>query len=128
MNERKDWAALLGRILLALTFVTSGFGKLMGFAGTAGTIAGKGVQLPEVAATLTILIELGGGLAMALVTLVTWWPTNAFMPFVIQHLVGPGSDSATVAGHRPRSPAAGDATDTRRTPRPHTHSGRRRVR
>jgi MFS family permease len=40
-----------------------------------------------------------GGLAMALVTLVTWWPTNAFLPFVVQHLVGPGSDAATVAGH-----------------------------
>jgi MFS family permease len=40
-----------------------------------------------------------GGLAMALVTLVTWWPTNAFLPFVIQHLVGPGSDAATVAGN-----------------------------
>src|SRR5262249_4868016 len=40
-----------------------------------------------------------GGLAMALVTLVTWWPTNAFLPFVVQHLAGPGSDAAAVAGH-----------------------------
>src|SRR5262249_2887469 len=27
-----------------------------------------------------------GGLAMSLVTLVTWWATNAFLPFVIGHL------------------------------------------
>jgi len=73
MNERKDWAALLGRILLALTFVTSGFGKLMAFAGTVGTIAGKGVPLPEVAAALTILIELGGGLAIIAGWKTRWW-------------------------------------------------------
>jgi MFS family permease len=40
-----------------------------------------------------------GGLAMSLVTLVTWWATNAFMPFVVRHLSGPGADPATVAGN-----------------------------
>ena len=30
-----------------------------------------------------------GGLAMCLVTLVTWWGTNAFLPFVADHLAGP---------------------------------------
>jgi MFS family permease len=39
-----------------------------------------------------------GGLAMSLVTLVTWWATNAFLPFVVKHLAGPGADTATVAG------------------------------
>ena len=31
MNGQKDWAALLGRILLAGIFVISGFGKITGF-------------------------------------------------------------------------------------------------
>ena len=39
-----------------------------------------------------------GGLAMCLVTLVTWWATNAFLPFVVAHLAGPEADAATVAG------------------------------
>jgi putative oxidoreductase len=39
MNGQKDWAALLGRILLAGIFVISGFGKITGFEGTAGEIA-----------------------------------------------------------------------------------------
>ena len=40
-----------------------------------------------------------GGLALCLVTLVTWWATNAFLPFIVAHLAGPGADAATVAGH-----------------------------
>ena len=35
---------------------------------------------------------------MSVVTLVTWWGTNAFLPFVVKHLAGPGADAATVAG------------------------------
>jgi MFS family permease len=40
-----------------------------------------------------------GGLAMSLVTLVTWWATNAFLPFVVRHLSGPGASPAAVAGN-----------------------------
>jgi putative oxidoreductase len=57
-------AALVGRILLAIIFITSGFGKITGYDGTAAYMATKlpmvGVLLP-----LTILTELGGGLALA---------------------------------------------------------------
>src|SRR5438445_3157289 len=62
MNPGRDAAALVGRILLALIFVVSGFGKIGGFAGTAGYIASKGLPIPEVLAVLTIALELGGGL------------------------------------------------------------------
>ena len=41
-----------------------------------------------------------GGLAMCLVTLVTWWATNAFLPFVAEHLAGPGADHDVVAWYR----------------------------
>jgi putative oxidoreductase len=59
-------AALVGRILLALIFITSGFEKLMGFSGTVGYIASKGLPLPQVGAALAVLVELGGGLMLAI--------------------------------------------------------------
>jgi MFS family permease len=40
-----------------------------------------------------------GGLAMCLVTLVTWWGTNAFLPFVMGSLAGPDASPATRAGY-----------------------------
>src|SRR6266576_1764469 len=57
-------AALVGRILLALIFVTSGFSKITGFENTVGYIASKQLPLPQVGAILAILAELGGGLLL----------------------------------------------------------------
>jgi putative oxidoreductase len=65
MNPNRDLAALVGRILLATLFVVSGIGKIAGFAGTAGYIASKGLPLAEVLAVATIVVEVGGGLALA---------------------------------------------------------------
>lgn len=59
-------AALVGRILLAAIFITSGFGKITGFEGTVGYIASKGLPLPQVGAIVAILVELGGGLMLAI--------------------------------------------------------------
>ena len=56
--------ALIGRALLALLFIPAGFGKIAGFAGTAGYIASKGLPLPEVLTALTIALELGLGLLL----------------------------------------------------------------
>jgi putative oxidoreductase len=56
--------SLMGRVLLALLFVPAGFGKIAGFAGTAGYIASKGVPLPELAAATAIGVELGLGLLL----------------------------------------------------------------
>lgn len=63
--------SLIGRILLALLFVPSGFGKIAGFAGTVGYIASKGVPLPELAAAAAIGIEVGLG-----VLLLIGWQTR----------------------------------------------------
>ena len=52
------------RVLLALMFVMAGFSKLTGLEGTAGYIASKGLPLPQLVAALTIVVELGGGLAL----------------------------------------------------------------
>jgi MFS family permease len=40
-----------------------------------------------------------GGLAMCLVTLLTWWGTNAFLPFVVGSLAGPDAMPAVRAGY-----------------------------
>lgn len=64
--------SLLGRVLLALLFVPAGFGKIAGFAGTVAYIASKGVPLPEVAAAIAVVVELGLGLLL-LVGLQTRW-------------------------------------------------------
>lgn len=64
MNANKDWAALVGRILLAVVFIPAGFSKIGGFAGTAGYIASKGLPLPEVGAAIAIVVEIVAGLAL----------------------------------------------------------------
>lgn len=56
--------ALAARILMALLFLLSGFGKITGFAGTAGYIASKGLPLPELGAVIAIVVEFGGALAL----------------------------------------------------------------
>ena len=63
--------SLIGRILLALLFVPSGFGKITGFAGTVGYIASKGVALPGLAAAAAIGVEVGLG-----VLLLIGWQTR----------------------------------------------------
>jgi putative oxidoreductase len=64
MKQGSDGLALAGRVLLGLLFVTSGWGKLTAFAGTAEFIASKGLPMPELLAAVTVAIELGGGLAL----------------------------------------------------------------
>ncbi|HSN19631.1 MAG TPA: DoxX family protein [Usitatibacter sp.] len=58
--------ALVGRILVAAIFVISGYGKIGGFEGVAGYIGSKGLPMPQLLATLTIVLELGGGLLLIL--------------------------------------------------------------
>ena len=57
-------AALVGRILLSIMFITSGFSKIGGFEGTVGYIASKGLPLPQLGAVIAIVCELGGGLLL----------------------------------------------------------------
>jgi len=56
--------SFVGRILLSLIFVMSGFGKLAAPAGTIGYISSVGLPLPEVAYALAVLAEVGLGLAL----------------------------------------------------------------
>ena len=55
------YAAVVGRVLLALIFIVSGYGKIAGFAHTAGLMASKGLPAADLLLVATIVIELGGG-------------------------------------------------------------------
>ena len=65
ITRQYDGVALDGRLLLAALFIISGFAKIGGFEGTADYIASKGLPMPQVLAALTILVELGGGILLA---------------------------------------------------------------
>ena len=64
MTYLNRYAPVLGRVLITLVFVMSGLGKVTGFAATAGYIQSKGLPLPEAAAIIAIVIELGGSLML----------------------------------------------------------------
>jgi len=66
MEAQKDWAALAGRMLLVILFFISGFGKIPGYEGTAAYIASNGLPMPQVLAAISIIVELGGAIAIAL--------------------------------------------------------------
>src|SRR5208282_3531512 len=78
----KDLAALVGRILLAVMFVISGYLKLTGFDGTVGYINSKGLPMPQVLAAIAVLVELGGSLAI-IIGWKTRWAALAFILFLI---------------------------------------------
>lgn len=72
MSALQSWAMLLGRVLLALIFILSGYSKIGNFADTAAYMVSKGLPMPEVLLVPTILIELGGGLMLALGIKARW--------------------------------------------------------
>jgi putative oxidoreductase len=81
-NVTYHGAALVGRLLLAVLFIMSGFSKIGGFEDTAGAIASKGLPIPQVLAALTIAVELGGGLLLA-VGLKARWAALAIALFTL---------------------------------------------
>lgn len=71
---------LLGRVLLSVIFVLSGYGKLTAIAGTAGYFGSMGLPMPTVTAVVVGLIELLGGLAILIgfQTRITAWVLAIF--------------------------------------------------
>ena len=63
-NTFQSATALLGRLLIAAMFLPAGLSKLTGFAGTVGYIGSVGLPLPAVGATLAILVEILGSVAL----------------------------------------------------------------
>jgi len=64
MDSLEKFVPVLGRFLLALVFVLSGFGKIWGIDGTAQQMASHGIPLPNILVYGVVLLELGGGLAL----------------------------------------------------------------
>jgi putative oxidoreductase len=82
LNSLQNPLALVGRVLIALLFIPAGWGKIGGFAGTAGYIASKGLPMPQVLAAGTIVLEIGAGLLL-LIGLFTRWSALALAGFVL---------------------------------------------
>ncbi len=74
----KQFGPLIGRSLLSVIFIIAGFKKIIGFAGTAGYMASKGLPMVEVLLVLTIIIELGGGIMILLGWQARWAATAIF--------------------------------------------------
>jgi len=65
MNESyKAYVSVVGRLLLALMFILSGFGKLGNIEGTAAFVASGGLPAPTFLAVAVGVLELFGGLAL----------------------------------------------------------------
>ncbi len=65
-NTTRKFGPLTGRVLIAALFIPAGLMKILGFTGTAGYMAAKGLPMVNVLLVLTIIIELGGGLMLLL--------------------------------------------------------------
>ncbi len=106
MNDTyKAYVSVVGRLLLALMFILSGFGKLGNIQGTAAFIASGGLPAPTVLAAAVGALELFGGLALvvgyqvrlvglalalftvaASVVFHAWWSAPADQQYVTQLL------------------------------------------
>ena len=63
LKKLGPWTELSGRILIALIFITAGYGKIAGYEGTQAFMESMGV--PGALLPLVIVTELGGGLLIA---------------------------------------------------------------
>ncbi|MEM4987922.1 DoxX family protein [Collimonas sp. H4R21] len=80
----------IGRVLLASLFVISGLLKITAFSGMVGYMSSLGIPFATFAVLVTILVEVGGGLAI-----MTGWNARPAALVVALFTVG-----ATLAAHR----------------------------
>lgn len=64
MQGSETAATFVGRVLMSVLFITSGWGKLMGAAATQAMFVKQGLPMVEAAWVLAVVVELGGGLAI----------------------------------------------------------------
>ena len=60
MKSVEPFGLLIARVLMSILYITSGWGKITGYAGTAAYMGAMGV--PSWLLPLVIITELGGGL------------------------------------------------------------------
>lgn len=66
MATKGPWLSLVGRIFLAAIFIILGFAKISSFAVMSDFAAANNVPFPDLAIVVAIVIELVGGLMIAL--------------------------------------------------------------
>ncbi|MCZ6719243.1 MAG: DoxX family protein [Gammaproteobacteria bacterium] len=76
------YGPIVGRILLAAIFIVAGMNKLLNFGGTVAYMESAGLPMVEVLLVATIVIELGGGLMIALAWNARWAALAIFL-FII---------------------------------------------
>jgi putative oxidoreductase len=64
--DATQYFPFLGRLLIGLPFVMSGFGKLAAYGKTTAMIAAVGLPVPPLAFAVAVLVELGGGVLLVL--------------------------------------------------------------
>ena len=62
MSKNTDALAFVGRCLMAVMFLMSGFGKVVAPAATIAWITSTGLPMPAVGYAVSIVIEVGGGI------------------------------------------------------------------
>ena len=87
MNQYQPWGLLAGRLLLAYIFVVAGYGKIVGFAGTAGYMAKYGMPMVEVLLVGAIIVELVGGLMLAVGWKARWAAWAIFLFVLVASLI-----------------------------------------
>jgi len=70
---------ILGRVLMSLIFLESGYGKITGFAGTAAFMEAKGMPLVPLLLTGAIVTEIVGGLSLLLGVKARWGALLLFL-------------------------------------------------
>ncbi|UCF21960.1 MAG: DoxX family protein, partial [Ralstonia sp.] len=68
----RDELLLLGRVLLMLLFLISGWGKITGFQATVGFMCTVGAPMPMLAAIIAVIMEFGVGIALLIVAYFVW--------------------------------------------------------
>ncbi|HEX9466526.1 MAG TPA: DoxX family protein [Alphaproteobacteria bacterium] len=66
VDTQRDLGALAGRVLMSLIFIWAGYAKLVAPTATITYYATYGLPLPQVAWLISVVVELGGGLALLL--------------------------------------------------------------
>ena len=87
MTTVQPLGLLVGRVLLALIFIGSGFSKITGFADTAASMTAKGIPMAEALLIAAILFELGGGLLLALGYKARWAALAIFLFLILTTLI-----------------------------------------
>jgi putative oxidoreductase len=80
-DSARQYAPVVGRIMIAIVFLSSAYGKLTGFEATAAAMAARGMGMTHVLLTAAIAIELVASV-MLIVGWYTRWAALALVVFL----------------------------------------------